>query len=135
VYGPRQRGGDYAGVISIFIRSALASKTLPIDGDGLQSRDFTYIADVVNANLLASKSTKAAGNIYNIGSGKRVTILELARLIKELTKSSSNIRHNPERPGDVKHSLANITAAKRDLGFEPIIQLEEGLRKTIEWMT
>jgi len=134
VYGPRQRGGDYAGVISIFIRSALANKTLPIDGNGLQSRDFTYITDVVNANLLAATSSKAAGNIYNIGSGKRVTILELARLIKDLTQSSSNIRHNPERPGDVKHSLADITAAKIDLVFEPKTQLEEGLRKTIEWM-
>lgn len=134
IYGPRQRGGDYAGVISIFIRSALTGKTLPIDGDGLQSRDFTYIADVVNANLLATASSKAAGNIYNIGSGERVTILDLARLVKELTQGSSGIKHRPPRPGDVRHSLADISAAKRDLGYEPKTTLSEGLRKTIEWM-
>ncbi len=132
VYGPKQDPkSEYAAVIPKFIYLALKNKPLPIYGDGKQTRDFTFIKDAVRANLLAMQS-KATGN-YNIAFGKRTSILELAEKIISLTSSNSKIVFEKPRKGDIRHSLASIEKAKRDLGYNPEYDLEKGLKKTIEW--
>ncbi len=131
VYGPRMRSGPYAGVIHKFIAAALRGEPLVIHGDGLQTRDFVYVYDVARANLAALES-KATG-AFNIGTGRSVTISELARMIVELTGSSSPIHHGPPRPGDIRHSRADITRAENVLGWKPKVRLEEGLLETINY--
>lgn len=131
VYGPGMRGGPYAGVIYKFIMSALRNEPLTIYGDGEQTRDFIYVEDVARANLLALES-KAEG-AFNIGSGTSITIKELAKLILEITGSKSPILHTNPRPGDIKHSKADITKAIKLLSWKPLTELREGLRKTAEW--
>lgn len=134
VYGPRQRSGHYAGVISIFAKKALGNQPLPIFGDGEQTRDFTYVEDVINCNILAATQDKAAGHVYNVGKGSQVTINALADFIIEITKSESKKNHVPPRPGDIRHSQASITRAHQDLGYKPKTNIEEGLVKTIDWI-
>jgi len=132
VYGPKQDPkSEYAAVIPKFITSALEGKPLTIYGDGRQTRDFTFVEDVVQANLLAMKSS-VEGN-YNIACGRNISIRELAERILKLTSSSSEIIHVEPRPGDVRHSLADISKAKKELGYKPKYNLDEGLVKTIEW--
>lgn len=132
VYGPKQDPkSEYAAVIPKFITSALEGKPLTIYGDGRQTRDFTFVEDVVQANLLAMKSS-AEGN-YNIACGRNISIRELAEKILKLTSSNSQIIHMEPRPGDVRHSLADINKAKKELGYNPKYNLDEGLVKTIEW--
>jgi UDP-glucose 4-epimerase len=131
VYGPRQDPrSEYAAVIPKFIVSALEGKPLTIYGDGEQTRDFTFVEDVVQANLLAMEGGEGS---FNIAYGRSVSINKLAEKIIELTSSSSEIIHVEPRPGDVRHSLADITRARKELGFKPRFSLEEGLKKTIEW--
>lgn len=134
VYGPRQRGGAYAGVISIFISNAIESQPLLIDGDGLQTRDFTYIDDVVECNLLSASTTKSKGKVYNVGGGAQITIKNLAERIVQANNSTSSLSYGPERLGDVRDSLASIERARKDLGYRPRIEIDEGLMKTIEWV-
>jgi dTDP-glucose 4,6-dehydratase len=134
VYGPRQRSGAYAGVIAIFIRQALAGKPVTIDGDGQQSRDFTFVNDVVDCNLLSVTKSQAKGEVYNVGGGSRITIEELADKIIEITGSSSKKEFGPPRPGDVRHSLAGIDKAQSQLGYDPETDMDTGLRKTIDWV-
>ena len=130
-YGPRQsQESEYAAVIPKFIFAALNDKPIVIYGDGRQTRDFVYVKDVVNANMLAIKN---GSGIYNIGFGKEVTINELADKIIELTKSKSEIIHKKQREGDIKHSLADISKAKKEIGYEPKYNLEQGLNETIRW--
>ncbi|WP_099211429.1 SDR family oxidoreductase [Thermococcus henrietii] len=132
VFGPRQGFNQYAGVISIFINKALAGEPLVIFGDGKQTRDFIYVKDVVRANLLVAESKRANGRIFNVATGKQTSILELAMKIIEITGTTSSIIFDKPRPGDIRHSLADITEIKK-LGFEPEWSLEEGLKKTVEW--
>jgi len=132
VFGPRQGFNQYAGVISIFINRALAGEPLVIFGDGRQTRDFIYVKDVVKANLLVAESRRANGRVFNVATGKQTSILELAMKIIEITGTTSSIVFDKPRPGDIRHSLADITEIKR-LGFEPEWTLEEGLKKTVEW--
>jgi UDP-glucose 4-epimerase len=133
VYGPRQDPeSEYAAVIPKFIDAALEGKPLMIYGDGEQTRDFTYVADVVDANKKAMASGKTG--IYNIAGGKQININELAEKIIELTDSKSKIIHQKPRQGDVRRSLADISKARKELGFEPKVQLGEGLRKITEWI-
>lgn len=134
VYGPRQRGGHYAGVMSIFIKQAQQGIPLTIDGDGTQTRDFTFIDDVVTANLLALQSPNSKGKFYNVGGGARISIDELADLIIELTGSKSTKEYKDPRPGDVKDSLASLEKIGKDLGYKPKWTIRDGLAKTIEWM-
>jgi UDP-glucose 4-epimerase len=135
VYGPRQRGGSYAGVISRFIKSSLSNKPLIIEGDGRQTRDFTYVADVVQANLLAVKNKLSDHRVFNIGSSERVSIFSLAEHVIKLTNSKSEMVFKPPRKGDVLHSLADISMARAHLGYEPTtFLLKTGLKKTIKWM-
>jgi UDP-glucose 4-epimerase len=133
VYGPRQDpNSQYAAVIPSFIKSLLEGKRPIIFGDGEQTRDFTFIQDIVNGNVLAAQSD--ACGVVNLGMGERITINELARLIIKLLGNNLQPVHQKPRVGDVRHSLADISKAKT-FGYEPRHSLEFGLRETIRWFT
>ena len=135
VFGPRQDpSSQYSGVISRFIAALLSGEQPIIYGDGEQSRDFTYIANVVDANLKAAQTTKGIGSVINVANGERISLNELLKEVKDLTgKNDVSVEYRPARPGDVKHSLADISRARELLGFEPRVGLREGLRLTIDW--
>ncbi len=132
VFGPRQGFNQYAGVISIFINRALAGEPLVIFGDGKQTRDFIYVKDVVKANILAAESRKANGRVFNVATGRKTSILELAMKVIEIANANTSIIFDKPRPGDIRHSLADISEIRK-LGFEPEWSLEDGLKKTVEW--
>ncbi|MHB1261266.1 MAG: SDR family oxidoreductase [Thermoplasmatota archaeon] len=134
VYGPRQDpNGPYAAVIPKFILAAMRGDPLTIHGDGRQSRDFTFVADVVQANLLASQSGKGDGEVVNIGAGATTELNVLAGTILELVGSKSKIVHGPDRPGDIRDSLAGLDRARELLGYRPTTTVREGLAKTVAW--
>lgn len=134
VFGPCQDPkSQYAAAIPAFITSILNDRPPTIYGDGEQSRDFTYVENVVQANLLAAKAPKTAGEVINIACGQRITLNEVVRLINHITGKNIHPTYAPPRPGDVRHSLADIRKAKEQLGYEPVVPFEEGLRRTIEW--
>jgi UDP-N-acetylglucosamine 4-epimerase len=136
VFGPKQNPkGPYAAVIPLFVESLLDGQPPVINGDGTTSRDFTYVANVVHANLLSlfTKNQKAVNQVYNIGYGEQTSLLQLVQDLKKITGVSVEPIHAPERSGDVKHSLADISKAKTLLGYNPAISVEEGLRQTCEW--
>ena len=130
VYGPRQRG-PYSGVISAFFSKANAGEPLTVDGDGKQTRDFVYVDDVVRANLLAAETT-AVGEAFNVASGERASIRELAETVRELTGTSVPIVHGEPRPGDVRHSVADLTKSTEVLGYEPRVDLIDGLNSLFD---
>jgi nucleoside-diphosphate-sugar epimerase len=135
VFGPRQDpSSQYSGVISRFI-SALASGGRPIIyGDGEQSRDFTYVSNVVDGNLRAAESPKAVGHVLNVATGRRTTLNELLEALKKITgRTEVEAEYREPRVGDVRHSLADITRARECLGYEPQVGFEDGLRHTLEW--
>ena len=135
VFGPRQDpSSQYSGVISRFI-SALASGGRPvIYGDGEQSRDFTYVSNVVEGNLRAAESAGAVGRVVNLATGRRATLNELLDTLKKITgRTGVEAEYREPRVGDVRHSLADITRAREWLGYEPQVGLEEGLRHTLDW--
>lgn len=134
VFGPRQDpNSPYSGVVSRFI-DAIASGSQPtIHGDGEQTRDLTYVENVVWANFAATENPEAAGSVYNIGCATRVSVNELWRIMAELSGSKLEPRYAPSRSGDVPHSLADIGRARNDLGYEPAIDLREGLRRTLSY--
>jgi nucleoside-diphosphate-sugar epimerase len=135
VFGPRQDpGSQYSGVISRFI-AALKNREQPvIYGDGEQSRDFTFISNVVDANLRAVESTSAVGHVINIANGERVTINEVFEKLKKLTGClDAQAEYAPPRAGDVRDSLADLGLARLLLGYNPKVGLEEGLRLTLDW--
>jgi nucleoside-diphosphate-sugar epimerase len=135
VFGPRQDpSSQYSGVISRFISALLTDKRPVIYGDGEQSRDFTYVADVVNANLKAAETTKGIGQVINVANGERITLNQLLAQLKELTgKPDAVADYKETRAGDVKHSLADTTRAREFLGFVPQVNLQTGLQHTIDW--
>jgi UDP-N-acetylglucosamine 4-epimerase len=136
VFGPRQNPkGPYAAVIPLFMESVLSGHSPVINGDGQTSRDFTFVANVVQANLLSlfTKNKSALNQVYNIGFGQQTSLLQLVRSLAKIAGSGIEPIHAPERTGDVKHSLADISKAKTLLGYDPAISVEEGLRKTYEW--
>lgn len=135
VFGPRQDpGSEYSGVISRFVHALQTDERPVIYGDGEQSRDFTYISNVVDANLRAAEAGAAVGKIINIGNGKSVTLNELLDTLKELSsKQNVTAEYRAERPGDVRHSLADLSLAKSLLGYTPDVGLQEGLRLTLSW--
>ncbi len=129
VYGPYQRPENaYSGVISAFFYNATRNAPLQIHGDGNQTRDFVYVTDVANANLLAA-SSDAANLVVNIGSGRETSINELAMTIKKIALSDSSIEHDAPRIGDGRRSLADIRNAKRIINYEPKIRIDGGLAK------
>jgi nucleoside-diphosphate-sugar epimerase len=135
VFGPRQDPtSQYSGVISRFMSALMTGDSPVIYGDGEHSRDFTYIANVIDANLRAAESTAAIGEIINIANGHRTTLNELLETMKTVTgRSEVTARHEPPRAGDVRDSLADLTRARALLGYEPRVSLEEGLRLTFDW--
>ena len=126
VYGPRQTAGDYSGVISVFKDQAEAGKPITIEGNGKQSRDFVHVEDVVQANLLAA-TTDSVGEAYNIGTGERATISELATTFRDVVDSKSKIVHTDPRSGDVRHSCADISKAHDILNYRPSVSLAAGI--------
>jgi UDP-glucose 4-epimerase len=135
IYGPRQDPQSvYAAVIPRFIVAMLAGQRPVIYGDGEQSRDFTYVADCVAANLLACTAPGAAGQTVNIACGSRYSLNELVRLLNGTLGTRVEPVYEPARAGDVKHSLADISAARQALGYQPRFSFEDGLRKTVEWL-
>jgi nucleoside-diphosphate-sugar epimerase len=135
VFGPRQDpSSQYSGVVSRFISSLLTNERPVIFGDGEQSRDFTYIDNVVSANLKAATSTGGIGMVVNIANGERITLNALLAELKDLTgKNDVTAEYREARVGDVRHSLADTTRARELLNYEPIVGLREGLQHTIEW--
>ena len=132
IFGPRQDPySPYAAVIPKFIKRVMNNKPPIIYGDGKQTRDFTFIENVIQANLLAAKKLKTG--TYNVGSGKRVTINKLAQMITKMLGKELDPIHDKPREGDVRHSLADISNAKKEIGYNPQYGLEEGLRETIRW--
>jgi nucleoside-diphosphate-sugar epimerase len=135
IFGPRQDpSSQYAAVIPNFVRAAAGGAAPTVYGDGLQSRDFTYIDNAVQANLLACEApAAAAGGAYNVGCGESATLLDLLRLLGGIAGAPVRPVHAPPRAGDVRHSLASIEAARAALGYAPDVGLEEGLRRTVAW--
>ena len=134
VYGPNQIASPYSGVISIFISRVLNNQSPIIFGDGKQTRDFTFVQDVVNVNFLAATENTAIGQVFNVGNGAQISILELGQKILELVgKSNLKIQFQPPRKGDVLHSLADIHRAKKLIKFNPKFNLQDGILETIKW--
>ena len=136
IFGPRQDpSSPYSGVLAKFITQMLHGEQPTINGDGEQSRDFTYIDNAVEANLLActAPAEKVAGQVFNTATGRRVTLNETFELLRGLTSYQGQPKYGPERGGDIKHSLADISKIEDALGFKPIVDFEEGLKRTVEW--
>ena len=134
VFGPRQDpGSPYSGVISLFIDAMTSGKTPKIHGDGRQTRDFTYVADVVNGVLRCCDAPNVAGEVINVAAGGRVSLIELIRALQVITKHQIEPEFGPTREGDVRDSQADIFKARQMLGFEPTVPFDEGLRRTVAW--
>jgi UDP-glucose 4-epimerase len=136
IFGPRQDpSSPYSGVLAKFITQMLRGEQPAIFGDGEQSRDFTYIDNAVDANLLActAPAEKAAGQMFNVASGRRVTLNETFKALQGLTSYEGQPKYGQERGGDIKHSLADISKAETGLGYKPKVDFEEGLRRTVDW--
>ncbi|HTU18511.1 MAG TPA: SDR family oxidoreductase [Gemmataceae bacterium] len=134
VFGPRQSpDSPYAAVIPKFIEAMTSGRSPLIHGDGTQSRDFTFVADVVQANLLAAEAPGVSGKVYNIACGRRTSLLELVEHLNTLLGADIKPEHTDARPGDVRHSLASIDEARDDLNYEPTTDIVTGLRRCLEW--
>jgi nucleoside-diphosphate-sugar epimerase len=135
IFGPRQDPtSPYSGVISIFARQMIDGVAPTIHGDGEQSRDFTSVENVVDANLAALDVSTAAGEIYNIGTGRGVTVNEMAAALNEALDTDLQPVYGEPRAGDVRASIADIGRARAQLGYEPRVSFEEGLQQTVDWM-
>lgn len=134
VFGPRQDPHSYyAGVIPRFCMAAWRGELCVIYGDGQQSRDFTFVADVVQANLLAAAAPEASGHTFNIACGAQTTLLDVVEILRELTGQALEVRHEEPRSGDVRHSLAAIGKAQELLGYQPQVRFAAGLERTLGW--
>jgi len=132
VFGPRQRpGSPYSAVIPLFIEAIQAGRSPTIHGDGRHSRDFTYIANAVQLNLLAAQTPGISGRVYNAACGQSASLLDLVAAINELLGKHVAAVHGPPRPGDVQHSLADISRARTDLGYTPSVDWREGLKRCV----
>jgi UDP-N-acetylglucosamine/UDP-N-acetyl-alpha-D-glucosaminouronate 4-epimerase len=136
IFGPRQDpSSPYSGVLAKFITQMLAGEQPTIFGDGRQSRDFTYIDNTVAANLLAAKApaAEAAGKVFNVATGERYDLNQTFQLLKKIIGFKGEVNYGPDRAGDVKHSLADRSRTEKHLGYKPLVNFEEGLRRTVEW--
>jgi UDP-glucose 4-epimerase len=134
IFGPRQNpDSPYSGVLSIFIAAYSRGKTPVIFGDGEQSRDFTYVENAVDATLRACDAPEAVGKVVNVGVGGRNTLNETIALLNAIFGCQVSPRYDPPRPGDVRDSQADISLARKVLGYEPQVPFEEGLRRTVAW--
>jgi UDP-glucose 4-epimerase len=134
VFGPRQDPeSDYAEVIPRFILQALRGEPVEVHGDGLQSRDFTYVGNAVQALLKAAAAPGVSGRVYNVGTGASITVLDLIAALNRVLSQDVKPTFGPERAGDVRFSRADITAARKELGYDPDVSFDEGLKRTVEW--
>jgi UDP-glucose 4-epimerase len=136
IFGPRQRADSpYSGVIALFIAAMAGGKTPSVHGDGLQSRDFTFVSNAVQAlrKGASADAQVASGNVYNVGTGQSVTVLDLVAALNRILGKKLTVTHGPPRVGDVKYSLADIARTRHDLGYDPKVSFEDGLRQTVEW--
>lgn len=134
VYGPRQDPtSPYSGVLSVFMKAVIERRAPTIYGDGETSRDFTYVEDVAELNLKAARAPAVSGKVYNGGNGGRVTLNQAWKLVQKLEGVDIPANYAPFRPGDVRHSQADITLAVRELGHAPKFTFEEGMKRTLEW--
>ena len=132
IFGPRQRSDSpYSGVIALFIAAMAAGRAPAIHGDGLQSRDFTFVANAVQALTRAADAAGASGNVYNVGTGRSVNLLELVEALNRVLGTNLAPTFAPTRAGDVKFSLADISRTRADLGYDPAVSFEDGLRATV----
>jgi UDP-glucose 4-epimerase len=134
VFGPRQDpASEYAAVLPRFILWALRGQPVEVHGDGTQSRDFTYIENVVEANILAGRARDVAGEAFNVGCGERTSLLDVIGMLERLLGRPIERRHSPVRGGDVPHTMADVSKAKRLLGYTPLVNFAEGFRRTVEY--
>jgi UDP-glucose 4-epimerase len=136
VFGPHQDPtSQYSGVLARFTLKMLAGEIPTIYGDGEQSRDFTFIQNVVHANLLASEAgaERVSGKFFNVATGHRVTLNQAVEVLRRATGYCGEVRHAQERGGDVKHSLADISRARENLGYQPLVEFPEGIERTVAW--
>jgi UDP-glucose 4-epimerase len=134
VFGPRQDPkSEYAAVLPRFILWALRGEALEVHGDGTQSRDFTYIDNVVEANILAGQAPDASGEAFNVGCGDRTSLLDVIAMLESILGRKVERRHTPGRGGDVPHTLADVSKAKRLMGYTPLVGFAEGFRRTVEY--
>ena len=135
IFGPRQNPlSQYSGVLSKFVRAYLSGTTPVIHGTGEQSRDFTYVANVVDATLRACQALQAPGKVINVGTGRGTSLNRAIQILNQILGVQVTPQHDPPRVGDFMHSTADITVASTVLGYEPSVTFEEGLRRTVEWM-
>jgi nucleoside-diphosphate-sugar epimerase len=133
VFGPDQDPySDYSAVIPKFITKILAKEPLTVYGDGEQSRDFTYVENVVQASFLALRAIGAPGNVFNVGCGEKISLNELIRLLEAIVATKAEVNYTTPKAGDVRHSLADLSLARRILGYEPRVMVQEGLKRTVE---
>ena len=134
VFGPRQSlESTYATLVPQFITDLFEGRRPPIYGTGKQTRDFTHVANVVQANLKAAKAARVSGEVFNVGNGKRYSVLETTRILIKLTGASVKPRFLPPRPGDVMHTQADISKARKQLGYRPEVSFEQGLKDSVDW--
>jgi UDP-N-acetylglucosamine 4-epimerase len=136
IFGPGQSPkGPYAAVIPLFIESMLTDKEIFIDGDGSQTRDFTYIDNAVQANIKAmfSDNLQSYGHVFNIAAGHNINLNQLVEIICKITGYTKTPQHRPPRKGDIRNSLADVSLAEKHFGYKPQVSVEEGLKKTVEW--
>lgn len=134
VFGPRQDPtSQYSGVLSRFMLAVIERKPLVIFGDGEQSRDFTYVENVVDETLRACEAGGASGMVFNAGTGKRIALNGVVSLLERVTGGKIEVKYQPPRSGDILHSQADISLARKVLGYEPQVDFEEGLRRTWDW--
>jgi nucleoside-diphosphate-sugar epimerase len=133
VFGPNQDPySDYSAVIPKFITRMIAKEPITVYGDGEQSRDFTYVENAVQANFLALRATAAPGNVCNVGCGEKITLNELIHLLEAILHIKAEVNYRDPKAGDVRHSLADLSLARRILGYEPKVMVKEGLKRTVE---
>ncbi len=134
IFGPRQRADSpYSGVIALFIAALSEGRTPLIHGDGQQSRDFTYVANAVQALMKAANAPNVSGKVYNVGTGRSITVLELVATLNRLLGTALVPEHGPARAGDVRYSCADIQRTEQDLNYKPSVSFEQGLGTTLQW--
>jgi UDP-glucose 4-epimerase len=134
VFGPGQDPqSEYSAVIPLFITAFLEGRQITVHGDGEQSRDFTYVDNVVNANLLAAEAKDAPGEVFNVACGDRISLNQMLDHLRTFTEVDVDVVYGDSRPGDVKHSMADIEGARKILGYEPLVSVAEGLRRSVEY--
>jgi UDP-glucose 4-epimerase len=134
IFGPRQRSDSpYSGVIALFTAAMSEGRAPTIQGDGSQSRDFTFVANAVQALTKAADAPEVSGNVYNVGTGRSISVLELVAALNRILVTDLDPAFGPTRAGDVKFSRADITRTRSDLGYDPAVSFEDGLKRTVEW--